>query len=63
MWPGSGASRTGTGRSFTPWTAGEARRLLTVAREDRWYAVYAVAVSIGLRGGEALAFAFALVGR
>ncbi len=40
---------------FTPWTADEARRFLAAAREDRWYAVYAVALSIGLRRGEALA--------
>jgi integrase len=41
--------------AFTPWTADEARRFLVAAREDRWYAIYAVALSIGLRRGAALA--------
>jgi integrase len=40
---------------FTPWTANEARRFLGAARDDRWYALYSVALSLGLRRGEALA--------
>jgi integrase len=44
---------------FTPWTADEARRFLKVARDDRWYALYAVALAIGLRRGEALALQWA----
>jgi integrase len=40
---------------FTPWSADEARRFLKVAREDRWHALYAVALAVGLRRGEALA--------
>lgn len=39
---------------FTPWTADEARRFLKAAREDRWYALYSVALALGLRRGEAL---------
>ena len=44
---------------FTPWTADEARCFLKVARDDRWYALYAVALSLGLRRGEALALHWA----
>lgn len=40
---------------FTPWSADEAKRFLKTAREDRWYALYAVALALGLRRGEALA--------
>ncbi|MBB5871152.1 integrase [Allocatelliglobosispora scoriae] len=39
---------------FTPWSADEARSFLKVAREDRWYALYSVALALGLRRGEAL---------
>jgi integrase len=35
-------------------TVDEARKLLRAARSDRLYALYAVALSIGLRRGEAL---------
>jgi integrase len=40
---------------FTPWTGTEARHFLKAARDDRLYALYAVALSLGLRRGEALA--------
>jgi integrase len=40
---------------FTPWTADEAKRFLKAARDDRWYALYSVALALGLRRGEALA--------
>jgi hypothetical protein len=40
---------------FTPYSADEAKRLLAAARFDRWYALYAVALALGLRRGEALA--------
>jgi integrase len=36
------------------WSAEEARRFLRTARSDRLYALYAVALSLGLRRGEAL---------
>ena len=39
---------------FTPLNGDEAKRLLTTARQDRLYALYAVALSLGLRRGEAL---------
>lgn len=39
---------------FVPWTGAEARRFLAASRSDRWYALYAVALSLGLRRGEAL---------
>lgn len=39
---------------FTPWTGAEARRFLEATQPDRWYALYAVALSLGLRRGEAL---------
>ncbi len=39
---------------FTPWSAEEARRFLSAARDDRWYALYSVALALGLRRGEAL---------
>jgi len=40
--------------TFSPLTPEEARRLLATARGDRVYALYAVALSLGLRRGEAL---------
>ncbi|MFD0600093.1 hypothetical protein ACFQZ4_53630 [Catellatospora coxensis] len=36
---------------FTPWSAEEARRFLKAARGDRWYALYSVALALGLRRG------------
>ena len=40
---------------FTPWTADEARQFLrSVPREHRWYALYAMALMLGLRRGEVL---------
>lgn len=39
---------------FIPWTSKEARQFLAAAQADRLYAVYAVALSLGLRRGEAL---------
>jgi integrase len=39
---------------FTPLTGEQAKRLLAAARTDRLYALYAVAHSLGLRGGEAV---------
>ncbi|BCL16023.1 hypothetical protein GCM10017556_37620 [Micromonospora sagamiensis] len=39
---------------FTPLTGEEAKLLLKTARADRLYALYAVALSLGLRRGEAL---------
>ncbi len=39
---------------FTTWTGEEATRFLKAAREDRLYALYAVALALGLRRGEAL---------
>lgn len=39
---------------FVPWSGDEARSFLAVARRDRLYALYAVALSLGLRRGEAL---------
>ncbi|HEX6501057.1 MAG TPA: site-specific integrase [Micromonosporaceae bacterium] len=39
---------------FTPFTAEEATQFLRVARTDRLYPLYAVALSLGLRRGEAL---------
>ena len=40
---------------FTPWTSDEATRFLSAAKSHRWYALYGVALSLGLRRGEALA--------
>jgi len=37
-----------------PWTVAESQKFLSVARQDRLYALYAVAVGVGLRRGEAL---------
>jgi integrase len=39
---------------FKAWTPDEATQFLTAVRPDRWYALYAVALSLGLRRGEAL---------
>ncbi|MBO0891266.1 MAG: site-specific integrase [Acidothermales bacterium] len=39
---------------FQAWTGTEARQFLATVRTDRWYALYAVALSLGLRRGEAL---------
>jgi integrase len=39
---------------FTPLTSAEAKLLLKTARHDRLYALYAVALALGLRRGEAL---------
>lgn len=39
---------------FTPLTGAEAKQLLQTARNDRLFALYAVALSLGLRRGEAL---------
>jgi integrase len=39
---------------FKPWSAEEARRFLTMAKDDRLYPLYAVALSLGLRRGELL---------
>jgi integrase len=39
---------------FKPLTAGEARAVLRAASSDRLYALYAVALAVGLRRGEAL---------
>jgi integrase len=40
---------------FTPWPAEDARRFLAPARHDRLFALYAVALTLGLRRGELLA--------
>jgi integrase len=40
--------------SVAPLDVGEARRLLDAARHDRLYALWAVAIGVGLRRGEAL---------
>jgi integrase len=40
---------------FTPWTAEQAKQFLVTVREDRVYALYAVALGLGLRRGELLA--------
>ncbi len=40
---------------FTPWTAAEAKQFLrSVPRDHRWYALYAMALMLGLRRGEIL---------
>ncbi|EUA06147.1 phage integrase family protein [Mycobacterium kansasii 732] len=44
----------GSIRKVTPWSAEEARMFLETARHDRLYALWAVALAIGLRRGEAL---------
>ena len=45
---------TGSILKVTPWSADEARKFLETARHDRLYALWAVALAIGLRRGEAL---------
>jgi integrase len=45
---------TGSVRKVTPWSADEARTFLETARHDRLYALWAVALAIGLRRGEVL---------
>jgi integrase len=45
---------TGSIRKVTPWSADEARTFLETARHDRLHALWAVALAIGLRRGEAL---------
>jgi integrase len=44
---------------FTTWTAEDAQRFLKVVRDDRLYALYGVALSLGLRRGEALGLPWA----
>jgi integrase len=44
----------GERKEIEPLSVDEAKRLLKTAREDRLYALYAVALGIGLRRGEAL---------
>lgn len=46
-------------RKVKPWTAKEASNFLDVARTDRLYALWAVALAIGLRRGEALGLRWA----
>ncbi len=50
---------TGAIRKVTPWSADEARTFLETARHDRLYALWAVALAIGLRRGEALGLRWA----
>ncbi|PPJ07765.1 site-specific integrase [Nocardia nova] len=50
---------SGAVRKVKPWTADEAARFLQEAREDRLYALWAVALSVGLRKGEALGLRWA----
>ena len=45
---------SGSIRKVTPWSADEAGKFLETARHDRLYALWAVALAIGLRRGEAL---------
>src|ERR1700756_543141 len=44
----------GSIRKVTPWSAEDARKFLETARHDRLHALWAVALAIGLRRGEAL---------
>jgi integrase len=44
---------------FTPWSAEQAKQFLLTVREDRLYALYAVALGLGLRRGELLALRWA----
>jgi integrase len=39
---------------FKAWSPAEATEFLSAVRGDRWYALYAVALALGLRRGEAL---------
>jgi integrase len=50
---------TGSIRKVTPWSADEVRTFLETARHDRLYALWAVALAIGLRRGEALGLRWA----
>jgi integrase len=50
---------TGSIRKVKPWSADEADRFLDTARTDRLYALWAVALAIGLRRGEALGLRWA----
>ena len=50
---------TGSIRKVTPWSADEARTFLETARHHRLYALWAVALAIGLRRGEALGLRWA----
>ncbi|MGY1874270.1 tyrosine-type recombinase/integrase [Nocardia gipuzkoensis] len=45
---------TGGIRKEKPWSAEEATRFLTVAKDHRLYALWSVALAVGLRRGEAL---------
>jgi len=45
---------SGSIRKVMPWSADEAGKFLETARHDRLYALWAVALAIGLRRGEAL---------
>jgi integrase len=47
---------TGSIRKVTPWSADEARTFLETARYDRLYALWAVALAIGLRRGKRSGF-------
>jgi len=48
---------TGSIRKVMPWSAEEARTFLETARHDRLYALWAVALAIGLRLGRHSGFA------
>jgi integrase len=50
---------TGSIRKVKPWSEDEARKFLGTAREDRLYALWAAALAIGLRRGEALGLRWA----
>jgi len=50
---------SGAIRKVKPWSEDEARKFLATAREDRLYALWAVALTIGLRRGEALGLRWA----
>lgn len=50
---------SGSIRKVKPWTEDEVRKFLDTAREDRLYALWAVALAIGLRRGEALGLRWA----
>lgn len=52
---------SGSIRKVKPWTEDEAREFLDTARGDRLYALWAVALAIGLRRGEALGLRWANV--
>ena len=50
---------TGSIRKVKPWSEDEARKFLGTAREDQLFALWAVALAIGLRRGEALGLRWA----